>query len=101
VGEAAAVAGADTAGRLALNWRNSLVRTLATLDDDAVLSRAVRILYVQALLAGHRPLRAADRAALTDAMTDIVHLSVGLEAAVTTDSSRHRSTTTHKDDHAQ
>ncbi|WFR71839.1 hypothetical protein P9209_24610 [Prescottella defluvii] len=81
----------ETTGRLALNWRNRLVRTLATVDDDAVLSRAVRILYVQSLLAGHRPLRAADRAALTDAMTDIVHLSVGLAAPLTTD----------KDDHAE
>ncbi|MFE3289137.1 HSP90 family protein [Rhodococcus sp. NPDC059234] len=99
VDEAAAADG-DTTGRLALNWRNRLVRTLATLDDEAVLSRAVRILYVQALLAGHRPLRAADRAALTDAMTDIVHLSVGLDAAVTTDHTP-GSTTTDKDDHAE
>lgn len=102
VDEAAAAGGADTAGRLALNWRNRLVRTLATVDDEAVLSRAVRILYVQALLAGHRPLRAADRAALTDAMTDIVHLSVGLDAAVTTDPvSPDPITTTDKDDHAE
>ena len=46
------------------------------LDDDVVFVRTVRILYVQSLLAGHRPLRAADRAALTQAMTDIVQLSV-------------------------
>lgn len=100
VDEAAAADG-DTTGRLALNWRNRLVRTLATLDDEAVLSRAVRILYVQALLAGQRPLRSADRAALTDAMTDIVHLSVGLDAAVTTDPTPNRSTITDKDDHAE
>lgn len=99
VDEAAASDG-DTTGRLALNWRNRLVRTLATLDDEAVLSRAVRILYVQALLAGHRPLRAADRAALTDAMTDIVHLSVGLDAGVVTDPGPHSPSTIDKDDHA-
>lgn len=67
---------ASALGRLCLNWRNPLVRTLADLDDDVVFVRTVRILYVQSLLAGHRPLRAADRAALTQAMTDIVQLSV-------------------------
>ncbi|MCZ4555776.1 HSP90 family protein [Rhodococcus maanshanensis] len=100
VEDAAAASGADASGRLALNWRNRLVRTLAAVDDDAVLSRAVRILYVQALLAGHRPLRAADRSALTDAMTDIVHLSVGLDAGVVTDPGPHSPSTIDKDDHA-
>ncbi|GAA4489191.1 HSP90 family protein [Rhodococcus olei] len=99
--EAAAAHGTDTAGRLALNWRNRLVHTLATIDDEAVLSRTVRVLYVQALLAGHRPLRAADRTALTDAMTDMVHLSVGLDAPVTTDSELRHPAPTHKDDHAE
>lgn len=99
VDAAETASGADTAGRLVLNWHNRLIRTLAGVDDEAVLSRTVRILYVQSLLAGHRPLRAADRAALTDAMTDIVHLSVGLTGlpAATTDAPD----TTAKDDHAE
>ncbi|WP_305094414.1 HSP90 family protein [Prescottella sp. R16] len=96
--EAASGSDADSGpeGRLVLNWSNRLVRTLATVDDAAVLSRTVRILYVQSLLAGHRPLRPADRAALTDAMTDIVHLSVGLTALPD-----HLPTLTDKDDHAE
>ncbi|WP_415648855.1 HSP90 family protein [Stackebrandtia soli] len=69
-----------SASTLALNWRNRLIRTLASVTDDAVVARTIRILYVQSLLAGHRPLSAADRTALTDAMTDIVHLSVGIDA---------------------
>lgn len=64
--------------RLCLNWANPLVRTLATLDDDAVLSRSVQLVYVQSLLAGHRPLRASDRVLLSSALTDLVHLTVGI-----------------------
>lgn len=65
-------------GQLCLNWENRLVRTLADTDDEVVLARTIRLLYVQALLAAHRPLRPVDRAVLTDAMTDIVDLSLGL-----------------------
>ena len=64
--------------KLCLNWSNPLVRTLATLDDAAVFSRSVQLIYVQALLAGHRPLRSADRTILTSALTDLVHLTVGI-----------------------
>jgi molecular chaperone HtpG len=70
-------------GRLCLNWRNRLVRALAGSDDELLLARTVRVLYVQSLLAAHRPLRAAERTALTDALTDIVHLSSGLTPDVT------------------
>lgn len=62
--------------KLCLNWASPLVRTLATATDDAVFDRTVRLLYVQALLGGRRPLRHAERAMLTDAMTDLVQLSL-------------------------
>jgi len=68
----------EATARLCLNWGNRVVRMLATLDDDAVFDRSVHVLYVQALLAGHRPLSAADRALMTTAMTDLIQLSVGL-----------------------
>ncbi|MBT0772492.1 HSP90 family protein [Kineosporia sp. J2-2] len=68
------------AGQLCLNWRNRLVRALADSDDELLLARTVRVVHVQALLAAHRPLRAVERASLTDALTDIVHLSAGLGA---------------------
>jgi molecular chaperone HtpG len=64
--------------RLCLNWNNALVRTLAATADDAVFSRSIQLVYVQALLAGHRPLQSADRRMLTSAMSDLVQLSVGL-----------------------
>jgi molecular chaperone HtpG len=74
----AASAQPDAAARLCLNWSNRVVRMLATLGDDTVFDRSVHVLYVQALLAGHRPLSTADRALMTNAMTDLIQLSVGL-----------------------
>jgi len=68
----------EAAARLCLNWSNRVVRMLASLTDDAVFDRSVHVLYVQALLAGHRPLSPADRALMTTAMTDLIQLSVGL-----------------------
>lgn len=66
-------------GRLCLNFENRLVRTLMGTQDPAVFPSALRVVYVQALLAGHHPLTRQDRRVLTNAMTDIVHLSVGLD----------------------
>ena len=74
----AAAGRGDTTSRLCLNWNNRVVRMLATLADEAVFTRSVHVLYVQALLAGHRPLTAADRSLMTTAMTDLIQLSVGL-----------------------
>ncbi|MGW9112045.1 HSP90 family protein [Microbacterium sp. NPDC055683] len=64
--------------RLCVNWANPLVQRLAGLADDLVFDRTAKLLYVQALLASHRPLAAADRRMLTSAMTDMVTLSVGI-----------------------
>lgn len=72
------VSSESPASRLCLNWSSPVVRMLAGLHDDAVFPRSVHLLYVQALLSGHRPLTAADRALMTTAMTDLIHLSVGL-----------------------
>ena len=64
--------------QLCLNWRSPLVQRLAGLGDELVLSRTVRLLYVQALLASQRPLQANDRRILTQALGDMVSLSAGL-----------------------
>lgn len=65
---------------LCLNWRNPLIRSLAATDDELVLRRTAQLLYIQALLAGHRPLSPEDRAMLTGALGDLVQLSAGLGA---------------------
>ncbi|BAU94384.1 HSP90 family protein [Corynebacterium suranareeae] len=64
---------------LCLNWNNSLVRQLASIDDHAVVSRTVRLLYVQALLSGKRPLLAKERTLLNDSLADLVSLSISPE----------------------
>ncbi|GGF42711.1 HSP90 family protein [Microbacterium sorbitolivorans] len=68
---------AAQAAQLCLNWRSPLVKRLAHLGDELVLSRTVRLLYVQALLASQRPLQANDRRILTQALGDMVSLSAG------------------------
>jgi len=69
----------DPRARLCLNWANRAVRTLARVHDEAVFSRTVQLLYIQALLAGHHPLSDADRALMTSALTDLVALSAGVD----------------------
>lgn len=69
----------DLSARLCLNWSNRVVRALVRVQDDAVFSRTLQLLYIQALLAGHHPLTDADRALMTGALTDLVSLSAGLE----------------------
>ncbi|MBS0024312.1 HSP90 family protein [Microbacterium paraoxydans] len=69
----------DLTARLCLNWSNRVVRALVRVDDDAVFARTVQLLYIQALLAGHHPLRDADRALMTSALADLVSLSAGIE----------------------
>lgn len=68
----------DTA-QLCLNWAAPLVRKLSSLSDEAVFSRTVQLLYIQALLAGHRPLGERDRALLTSSLSDLIALSAEIE----------------------
>lgn len=68
----------DLAARLCLNWSNRVVRALRDVTDEAVFARTVQLLYIQALLAGHRPLGDADRALMTGALADLVALSAGI-----------------------
>lgn len=69
----------DLSARLCLNWSNRVVRSLVGVRDDAVFSRTVQLLYIQALLAGHHPLSDADRTLMTTALADLVSLSAGLD----------------------
>lgn len=64
--------------RLCLNWNNPVVVTLSTLNDDAVFSRTIQLLYVQALLTSQRPLSVRDRAMMTNSMSDLIAMSVTL-----------------------
>lgn len=61
---------------LCANWDNPLIRTLAQSPDEAVFNRTMKLLYVQAMLAAHLPLGAAQRSLLTESLSDLVQLSV-------------------------
>ncbi|NTV38486.1 MAG: HSP90 family protein [Demequinaceae bacterium] len=69
----------STRAQVCLNWASPLVQRLAELDDVAVFERSVRLLYVQALLAGRRPLTAADRTIMSESLDDLITLSVGID----------------------
>lgn len=66
---------------LCLNWSNQLVRELAQVGDSLVFERSIRLIYIQALLAGHHPLKSTDRTSLTSALSDLVQLSIFREHA--------------------
>jgi molecular chaperone HtpG len=57
---------------LHLNWRNPLVGRLAHLSDQSVLKRVVGMLYVQALLLGHHPLRLEEMRLLNEGLIEMI-----------------------------
>ncbi|WP_105566458.1 HSP90 family protein [Microbacterium halophytorum] len=63
---------------LCLNWSSPLVRQVAQVTDEVVFDRTIKLLYVQSLLASHRPLTPADRDMLTGALGDMIALSAGV-----------------------
>ncbi|WP_190812546.1 hypothetical protein [Saccharopolyspora pogona] len=67
-----------TTAQLCLNWLNWLIRQLSKVDDQLVFDRSIRLVYIQSLLAGHRPLSRNDRTVMTTAMSDLIKLSVGV-----------------------
>lgn len=76
--ESAEQIAAEDAATLVLNWASPLVRVLASSEDDVVVSRTIRMLYVQAMLVGQNPLRRADRAVLNESLSDMVALSTSV-----------------------
>lgn len=76
--EVFAAAGSNVKAQLCLNWSNRAVRSLASVGDEVVFLRSVRLMYAQAKLSGHHPLTAEDRTMLTGALDDLITLSMGL-----------------------
>ncbi|SMB94633.1 HSP90 family protein [Deinococcus hopiensis] len=60
------------ASRLHLNLNHPLVQDLLHVEQEAVFSRLVQMLYVQAHLLGHHPLRAEELALLAEGLTDMM-----------------------------
>ncbi|QRK08986.1 HSP90 family protein [Archangium violaceum] len=58
--------------QLCFNFRNPVVRRLARVRDVAQLKLSVEMLYVQALLLGHRPLNAREMALLNRGLLGLI-----------------------------
>jgi len=64
---------------LYLNLNNSLVRRLCRLPDGGLLEDAIRVLYVQALLAGGHPLRGGELSLMNQSLLGLVESAAGEE----------------------
>jgi molecular chaperone HtpG len=58
--------------RLTLNHTSPIVQRLAASTDRVLIHHAVRLLYVQALLLGHHPLRAAELEVQNEGLLGII-----------------------------
>lgn len=68
---------AENRPQLVLNYRNPLVRRVTGLTGRDLVALAVQVLYGQALLFGHHPLRPADTASLNQSLLGLLDHAVG------------------------
>jgi molecular chaperone HtpG len=66
----------DERPQLVLNYRNPLVRRVASLADPTLVRLATQALYGQALLLGYHPLRPADAALLNSSLLGLLNQAV-------------------------
>ncbi len=66
----------DERPQLVLNYRNPLVRRVASLDDLTLVRLAIQALYGQALLLGYHPIRPADAALLNSSLLGLLNRAV-------------------------
>ncbi len=65
-------ASAGANAQLCLNYNNPLIRRLATLDDRELVKQSLEMLYVQALLLGHYPLRGGEMQLLGSGLLNMI-----------------------------
>lgn len=63
---------------LYLNLNSPIVRRLVTTADPELLASMVRVLYVQALLAGGHPLRGGELKTMNQALLDLLEHTAGI-----------------------
>lgn len=62
--------------QLCLNYHNDLIRKMARVTDRTRLQRSLEMLYVQALLLGHYPLKEKEMSLLNDGLLSMIELSM-------------------------
>ena len=75
---ARATAGDDGA-HLCFNFDNRLIRKMVLLKDETLLRLSVQMLYVQALLLGHRPLSEKEMRLLNEGLIGLIEWGVDVE----------------------
>jgi molecular chaperone HtpG len=63
---------AEGYAKLCFNFHNPLVQRLSAVKDKKVLRRSIEMLYVQALLMGHRPLSAQEMKLLNEGLLGMI-----------------------------
>jgi molecular chaperone HtpG len=61
---------------LCLNYNNKVIARLTKIKNKALIRRAVEMLYVQALLLGHYPLRSQEMSTLSDGLLGLIELGL-------------------------
>ena len=71
----------DTAAtaQLCFNYRNRLIHKITQLKDETLLRLSVQMLYVQALLLGHRPLNEREMGLLNEGLLGLIEWGVDTE----------------------
>jgi molecular chaperone HtpG len=62
----------NAGGRLCFNYRNTVVYKVCRLHDETLRRLSIQMLYVQALLLGHRPLNSKEMRLLNDGLLGLV-----------------------------
>jgi molecular chaperone HtpG len=68
---------------LCLNFKNPVVRRLASVEDDDAVALAISLLYVHALLLSHQPLRAGEQQLLPAAIMGFIEWGLAAHSART------------------
>ena len=63
--------------QLILNYNNPLIQKLAETTDRNLVGHSIQMLYIQALLLGHRPLNTRETKLLSDGLNGLIDYSVG------------------------
>ena len=69
----------DSLAQLCLNFSNPLIGRLAQISDQTLLQRSVEMLYVQALLLGHYPLKAREMTLLNDGLLSLIEIGMNAD----------------------
>jgi molecular chaperone HtpG len=76
LGRLAEAPASTASSQLCLNYNNPLIGKLAQLQDRNLAGRSLEMLYVQALLLGHYPLKAGEMNLLSDGLLGLIEYGV-------------------------